>query len=265
MKFLDDMKQRMADRKAEKEARKAHAQIEKKEDPVIDVSRQGEPVKRINKFLVFGITGVLVIGAMWFLTSPSDSGPKKPKEDDNAKTVQTELITDKTVQDANAKAVRDTAKNGPKNPNAVRTQNGQTGQNSTYRPAQSSSGSSSVNRSQYQSGNSSSYRNSGAAASASMAPQVPQMTQEEKWEAEEANARHKRAMKEEETQYNEDQQSRKSQIFFSFEDDSRTKKDTKKSNSSPANDYYNSLPDEGAVIDDRGDYIQVVSGSGRGK
>lgn len=263
MSFLSDMKQRIQDAKEEKKAREEQVRKQKEENPEIDVSPQGEKVRRINKYVIFGVTGILVIGAMWLLSSPSDTTKKAPPKDD-AKTVQTDFITDKTVQDANAKAAKGGTDAG-KNPQPTGNRNSQNQQGSSYQSGSNTNRStnSSGGGNNYQ-GTTNSYRNTSSgssSASASVSPK-PQISQEEQWQNEVDTARHKRAMKEEEAQYSEDQQSKKSQIFFSFDSDQTSKKEPAKSNSSPANDYYNSLGEDTGVTDSEGDYIQVVSDNG---
>lgn len=235
MAFLQNFKNRMAKKKETDNASPSPAA----QNAQVDLNPKGEKVTRLNKTIIFGVTGLLVVGALWLITSPPGSDPvPKKKETAENKTVQQEFLTDKRIAEANEKVKNP---GGKKIPADVKNPDGKNVVVKSQRAESANDDNSSETRS---AGNSSSAKR--------------ELTPEEEWDRDIQSARHKRAMKEEETAYNEDRASRKSDIFFNLNEGGRTGK-AETSAASPANDYYNSISGDGGDAD----YIQVVGSSGK--
>ena len=226
----------------------------------IDVEPQSEPVKRINRGIIF-LVCVVFIGALGAtMYSCGGPSPSKPKVD--VSTTKDEALTDQQLSDLEKKAAMDKNKkdalgNSKDNKNGVsngKNQKYYIDKNGNYiardsSSAPSSSSSSASSRPSYSSSSSSSYA---AAPSSQPAPITPY----EKYQEDSQKAYYKRRLSDEETAASDERNGQKSQIFFNLDGDKKAQAKRNTSSEPAANQYYN----DGTVPENSSDddYIQVV-------
>lgn len=227
----------------------------------IDVEPQSEPVKRINRGIIF-LVCVVFIGALGAtMYSCGGPSPSKPKVD--VSTTKDEALTDQQLSDLEKKAAMDKNKkdalgNSKDNKNGVsngKNQKYYIDKNGNYIARDSSSSSSSSTSS---APSRPSYNYSSSAPSASSASSQPApITPYEKYQEDSQKAYYKRRLSDEETAASDERNGQKSQIFFNLDGDKKAQAKKNTSFEPAANQYYNdgTIPENTSSDDD---YIQVV-------
>lgn len=227
----------------------------------IDVEPQSEPVKRINRGIIF-LIGVVFIGALG-VTMYSCDGPTVSKTKVDVSNNGNEALTDRQMDDLEKKAALDKEnKNGMGN-DKTNKNNVSNGKNQKYyidkngnyiaRDSSSSSSSSTSSSSSRPSYNYSSSTSSPASASSQPAPITPY----EKYQEDSQKAYYKRRLSDEEAAASDERSGQKSQIFFNLDGDKKAQEKKNTSSEPAANHYYNdgTIPENSSSDDD---YIQVV-------
>lgn len=226
----------------------------------IDVEPQSEPVKRINRGIIF-LVCVVFIGALGAtMYSCGGPSPSKPKVD--VSTTKDEALTDQQLSDLEKKAAmdkknKDASGNDKTNKNSVsngKNQKYYIDKNGNYIARDSSSSSSSTSSSSSRpSYNYSSSAPSAASASSQPAPITPY----EKYQQDSQKAYYKRRLSDEESAASDERNGQKSQIFFNLDGDKKAQAKKNTSLEPAANQYYNdgTIPENSSSDDD---YIQVV-------
>lgn len=227
----------------------------------VDVEPQSEPVKRINRGIIF-LIGVVFIGALG-VTMYSCDGPTVSKTKVDVSNSRNDVLTDQQMDDLEKKAAldkenRDASGNDKTNKNNVsngKNQKYYIDKNGNYiaRDSSSSSTSSSSSSSSRPSYNYSSSTSSPASASSQPAPITPY----EKYQEDSQKAYYKRRLSDEEAAASDERSGQKSQIFFNLDGDKKAQAKKNTSSEPAANQYYNdgTIPENSSSDDD---YIQVV-------
>ncbi|WP_273095407.1 hypothetical protein [Dialister succinatiphilus] len=224
----------------------------------IDVEPQSEPVKRINRGIIF-LIGVVFIGALG-ATMYSCDGPTVSKTKVDVSNSRNDVLTDQQMDDLEKKAALDKEnKNAPgndktnkNNVSGGKNQKYYIDKNGNYIARDSSSSPSSTSSSSRRS-----YNSSSASSAPSASSQPAPITPYEKYQEDSQKAYYKRRLSDEETAASEERNGQKSQIFFNLDGDKKAQEKKNTSSEPAANQYYNdgTIPENSSSDDD---YIQVV-------
>lgn len=230
----------------------------------IDVEPQSEPVKRINRGIIF-LIGVVFIGALG-ATMYSCDGPTVSKTKVDVSNSRNDVLTDQQMDDLEKKAAMDKENKNASGNDKTNKNNVPNGKNQKYyidkngnyiaRDSSSSSSSSSApSRPSYSS--SFNYSSSAPASYSSASSQPAPITPYEKYQEDSQKAYYKRRLSDEEAAASDERSGQKSQIFFNLDGDKKAQAKKNTSSEPAANQYYNdgTIPENSSSDDD---YIQVV-------